>query len=76
MEVTIRRYDFDGRFPRFCCGTVYPDPKTYREHFVSPHEDLPPRYVVKVNGDAGGKGVLVTDSLDDALAAVRTTLDG
>ena len=37
---------------------------------------LPPPYVVKTDGLAAGKGVLVTDSLDDAIADARDKLSG
>ena len=39
-------------------------------------ETLPGRYVVKTDGLAAGKGVIVTDSLPDARAAVRDYLSG
>jgi phosphoribosylamine---glycine ligase len=37
---------------------------------------LPPPYVVKTDGLAAGKGVLVTDSLDEAIDDVRAKLSG
>jgi phosphoribosylamine---glycine ligase len=37
---------------------------------------LPPPYVVKTDGLAAGKGVLVTDSLDEAIDDVRSKLSG
>ena len=37
---------------------------------------LPPPYVVKTDGLAAGKGVLVTDSLDEAVADVAAKLSG
>lgn len=39
-------------------------------------ETLPGLYVVKTDGLAAGKGVLVTDSLDEAIADVRDKLSG
>jgi len=39
-------------------------------------EALPPPYVVKTDGLAAGKGVLVTDSLAEAVDDVRAKLDG
>jgi phosphoribosylamine--glycine ligase len=39
-------------------------------------ETLPGLYVVKTNGLAAGKGVIVTESLDDARDAVRAYLSG
>jgi phosphoribosylamine--glycine ligase len=39
-------------------------------------EDRPPPYVVKYDGLAGGKGVTVTDSLDEACGAVTAAFDG
>jgi phosphoribosylamine--glycine ligase len=39
-------------------------------------EVFAPPYVVKTDGLAAGKGVVVTDSLDDARAAVRAYLSG
>ena len=38
--------------------------------------EMPVPYVVKTDGLAAGKGVLVTESLDEAKAAVRAYLDG
>ena len=38
--------------------------------------EMPEPYVVKTDGLAAGKGVLVTESLEEAKAAVRTYLDG
>ncbi len=39
-------------------------------------ESLPGQYVVKTDGLAGGKGVLVTESLDEAVDDVRAKLAG
>jgi phosphoribosylamine---glycine ligase len=39
-------------------------------------KDQDPPYVVKVDGLAAGKGVVVTDRYDDALSAVRAAFDG
>ena len=39
-------------------------------------ERLPGFYVVKTDGLAGGKGVIVTESIDDAREAVRSYLSG
>ncbi|MDP8993079.1 MAG: phosphoribosylamine--glycine ligase [Actinomycetota bacterium] len=39
-------------------------------------KSLPGLYVVKTDGLAGGKGVLVTESIDEAVDDVRSKLDG